>query len=75
MGGGHKEKGGKNGESSMETYTLPYVKQIASGNLQYNTESSTWRCGNLTGWDGVKVGRRLRTEGTYVCVWLIHFEV
>ena len=24
---------GMNGESCMETYTLPYVKQIASGNL------------------------------------------
>ena len=29
-----------NGESSMETYTLPYVKQIASGNLLHNRGGS-----------------------------------
>ena len=29
-------------ESSIGTYTLPYVKQIASGKLLYNTRSSTW---------------------------------
>ena len=30
-----------NGESSMEIYTLPYVKQIASGNLLYDSGNST----------------------------------
>ena len=33
-GQGEEGEGGKNGESSMEAYTLPYVKQIANGNLQ-----------------------------------------
>ena len=32
--------GGMNGESSMETYTLPCVKQIASGNLLCDSGSS-----------------------------------
>ena len=35
-------EGGTNGESSMETYTLSYVKQIASGNLLYDSGSSNW---------------------------------
>ena len=30
-------EGGMSEESSTETYTLPYVKQIASGKLLYNT--------------------------------------
>ena len=34
-------EGGMNGESNMETYTLPYVKQMASGNLLCDTGSST----------------------------------
>ena len=29
-------------ESSIDTYTLPYVNQIANGGLLYNTGSSTW---------------------------------
>ena len=27
----------------METYTLPYVKQIASGNLLYDAGEGAWR--------------------------------
>ena len=41
---GHKRReegeGGTNGESSTETYTLPYVKQIANGNLLYDSRNS-----------------------------------
>ena len=29
------EEGGTNGQSTMETYTLLYIKQIAGGNLLY----------------------------------------
>ena len=37
-----EEKGesGMNGESCMEAYTPPYVKQIASGNLLYDSGNS-----------------------------------
>ena len=35
-------EGGKNWKSSIETYILLYVKQIASGKMLYNTGSSTW---------------------------------
>ena len=31
-----------NGENSMETYTLPYVKEMASGNLLYDSGNSNW---------------------------------
>ena len=33
-------EGGTNGETSMETYTLPYVKYIASGNSLYEAGRS-----------------------------------
>ena len=42
----------------METYTLPHVKQIASGNLLYDTGSSNLvLCDNLEGLNVVGVGR------------------
>jgi len=34
-------EGGLNWESSIEIYTLAYIKQIASGKLLYNKEGST----------------------------------
>ena len=33
-------RGGTDLETNMETHTLPYVKQIASGNLLYDVGSS-----------------------------------
>ena len=36
-----EEEGGVTWESSSETYTLLYIKYIASGKLLYNTGSST----------------------------------
>ena len=56
-------EGGTNGESSMETYTLPYVKQIASGNLLYdsgraNQCSVITQRGEMGGrWEGGSKGR------------------
>ena len=41
---GHEEGGGKRGwdkQNSMKTCTLPYVKQIASGNLLCDQGSQT----------------------------------
>ena len=35
--GGEEEEGEMNGESSMEAYTLPYVKYVDSRNLLYDT--------------------------------------
>ena len=35
-------EGEMNGESSMEAYTLPYVRQIVNGNLLYDPGNSNW---------------------------------
>ena len=40
-------KGGTNQESSIETYTLPCVKQMASKKLLYTVGSSAW-CSVMT---------------------------
>ena len=57
-------------------YILPHVKQIANGNLSYDSENSNW--GSVTTWRGVGdggVGVRFKREGTYVSLWLIHVDV
>ena len=39
--------------NGIETYTLPYVKQTASGNLLYGTGNpNPVLCDNPEGWDG-----------------------
>ena len=37
---GYEGACGMNGDSSMEIYTLTYVKQRASGNLLYDSQNS-----------------------------------
>ena len=44
-------KSGMNGESSINIYTLPCVKQIADEKLLYNTGSQTW-CSVMTEGEG-----------------------
>ena len=54
-----EEEGGTIGESSMETYTLHYIKYIGSGSLLYNSLNSNQDfCNNLEGWESVEVGGR-----------------
>ena len=54
-----EEEGGTIGESSMETYTLHYIKYIGSGSLLYNSlNSNQGSCNNLEG-----VGKGGRWEG------------
>ena len=55
----------------MEEYTLPYVEQIASGNLLYDSGSSNPMKSGM-GWE---VGGRFNREGTCVYLWLIHVGV
>ena len=51
------------GESNMETYTLPFVKQIANGSLLYDSGNSTRALQQSTGvgwggrWEGGLRGR------------------
>ena len=59
-------KGGMNWDSSVETYTLPYVKWKASGNLLYDPGSpNPVLFDRLEGWD--RAGGRLKREETCVC--------
>ena len=56
--------------------TLPYVKQIASGNLLYFSGNSNR--GSVTsyrGGMGWKTGGRFKREGTYVYLWPIYVDV
>ena len=48
-------EGGTDGESSLETYTLPYVKQTASGNLLCQLTGVGWQ----------EVGGSFKRERTY----------
>ena len=49
--------------------TLPYVKEIAKGNLLYGSGNSN-RGSVTTEKDGM--GRRFGREGTWVFLWLIY---
>ena len=49
-------EGGMNGESGIDIYTVSCVKQVACGNLQYNTGSSAQLCKDLEGWGGDSEG-------------------
>ena len=64
------------GESSVDAYTLLYMKQIANGNFLYDSENSNW--GYVTIQRGEKwweVGVSSKREGTCVYLWLIHVDV
>ena len=67
-----EREGGKNLESDI--YTLPGVKQIASGKLLYTRGLDLVLCDDLEGWDG---GRR-EARGkrwVYVHIQWVHFIV
>ena len=56
-------EGGMDWKSNTETYTLQYVKQIASGNLVYDTGNpKPVLCDNLEGWEGER-GQGFKREG------------
>ena len=55
-----------NWEIGTDIYTLPCIKQIASGKLLYNhREFNSVFCDDLERWDG---GRRELQEGGDICV-------
>ena len=69
-------EGGMNWESSMETHTLPCVKEIASENLLCKTGSSTWcPVTPLKRWGRERMRGEIRTEVTYVYLWLTRGDV
>ena len=70
---GGDEWSGMDGESSMETYTLPYVRRIASGNsLCDSQEFKLGLCDYLEAWDGA-AGRFIYIW--FIYIWLIHADV
>ena len=63
------------GKSNMETY-------ITICKIYSQQEFAVWvkklkqgLCIYLEGWDGEEIGERLKREGIYVYIWLIHVEV
>ena len=57
-------------ERGARKQPLPYVKQIASGNL-LTQKAQPGLCDNPEGWNGWEVAGRFKREGTYVYLWLI----
>ena len=57
---GEEGEGGMYGESNMETYALPFVKQIANGNLLCDSGNSTGALqqSTMVGW-----GREVQEGG------------
>ena len=57
-----------NWESTIETYTLTFVKQIAGGDLLGNKGSSNQGlCDNLEEWVGMGDGKEVQ-EGGDICI-------
>ena len=66
-----KGESGMNSESSIEIYTLPYVKQISSRNLLHDTGSSNpVLCDYVEVWDAVGDGREV-PEGGDTCTPMV----
>ena len=64
MDPGGKGEGGVNYESTIETYTLHYAKQIDIESLMYNAGlPKLVICDNLEGWGGEEGGRRVQDGG------------
>ena len=55
--------------------TLPYVKEMANGNLPYDSGNSNGLYINLVGWNGEGDGGEVQKGEIYVYLWLIHVEV
>ena len=74
---GECEGGTMNWESSVETYSSPCVKQIASEKLLDKPGSSARRSvmTQRSRMVGGEVGGRFKREEIYVYLWLIHVVV
>ena len=71
-----KVEGGTIRETSMETYTLPYVKWIDSGSLPYDPGNpKPVLYANLEGWDGDRGGRGVQEGGIHVIVCKHHHNI
>ena len=65
-----------NGESSMETYTLPYINQRAHGNLLYDSGNPNQCSVTIQmGGNGQEVEGNLKRQWTSVYLWLIPVDL
>ena len=65
LGGGEERM--RHMESVTWKLTLPYVKEIANGNLLYGSGNSNGICINLEWWDG-EGDRREVQKGGGICI-------
>ena len=77
---GHEERGGRRGWKYMERVTrkltLSYIKQVANGNLLYDSGNSNWDyVTTQRGGMGREKGGSFKREGTQVHLWLINVDV
>ena len=67
-----ERKSGTNGESSIDIYTHPCVRQSAGEKLLHNTGSPAW-CPMMTWRGGVGGGRETQEEGD-ACIIMAHLR-
>ena len=60
-------EGGMNEDRSIETYTLLYVNETASGDSLHDSGLRSALLDNLEGWDGERGGREAQVGGD-VCI-------
>ena len=63
------------GKSNMETYITVCKTDSQWEFAVYLRKFKQGLCINLEGWDGEGMGGRLKRDGIYVYLWLIHGEV
>ena len=68
-------EGGMEGQSSMETCTLPHVNRQPAGICCMTQSSNRYSVTTERGGMGWEVGGRFKRKGTYVYLWLIHVAV
>ena len=63
------------GKNTMETYITICKADSQQEFAVWLRKLKLGLCINLEGWDGREMGVRLKREGIYVYLWLIHVEV
>ena len=66
-----KEYGASNVETNITIWKIDSQWEFAV----WLRELELGLCNNLEGWYGEEEGRRVKKEGTYVYLWLIHVDV
>ena len=63
-------------ERVTQKFRLPFIKLIAKGNLLYGSgNSNRGSVSTSRGRMGKEIGGRVKIEGIFVYLWVIHLEV